>query len=216
MAQKVKDYDAAVNALRKVSPSGQKHRLYTYYASLAYEGLGNYELALANYQKYLNFNPNNTNTINKVAEITYKLHKINPSGSWKDIKSTSGKIFNIELTGTELSIKSADGKVNITLHYTSSGADGAKRYDGFYKVPLERRFKEGSCTICGYPDGLATYCEINGTNSNIHIYTRDLNVSLDGTKAQNGIIKYKACCKSEPAADYAFIYELERNTNQSN
>lgn len=208
---KNKDYEAAIASLKKVSPAGQKHRLYVYYAAMAYEGVSNYEVALSNYKKYLNFNPNNTETIDKIAELSYKLHKSDPSGTWKDIKSQPGRRFNVTLTGGQLTIRSEDKKVNISLKYSSANPDGSKHYEGFYKIPLERKFNEASCTICGYTEGLKTYCEMNGSNNTIQVYVKDVNVSLDSYKTSGGKVKYKPCCKEEPFTDYDFLYELEKN-----
>ncbi len=207
-----KDCIAALNSLKKVSKNGQKHRLFIYYASLAYDCNNDYEMALSYYKKYLNFSPNNTEVINKIAELSYKLHNNSPVGNWVDVKATNGgKNFFVTTSGTKMIIKSTDSKINFILDYSKPTTDGGKRYDGYLKIPLQRNFPEGKCNICGYNDGLSAYCEVNSGNSNIRVYVRDLNIALEPEKKSGGRTTYKPCCKVVPMRSFDFVYELERN-----
>jgi hypothetical protein len=169
-------------------------------------------MAISYYKKYLNFSPDNTEVINKIAELSYKLHNNSPVGNWTDVKATNGgKNFYVTVNGNKMIIKSTDSKINFILDYTKATNDGGKRYEGYMKIPLQRNFAEGKCNLCGYNDGLSAYCEVNSTNSNIRVYVRDLNISLDVDRKTANKTTYKPCCKVIPMRSFDFVYELERN-----
>lgn len=205
-----KDYVAALKALKEVSVAGRRQRLFVFYAAVASDSAGNYPQALHFYKQYLEFSPGNEAVINKIARLSYRIRKSDPTGTWVNVKSLNETKFQVVMNNEQLTIKSVDNTIVITMKYTSQNTDGSRRFEGRMKVPMTRHFKQSDCTICSYRNGLKAYCAISRDNKTIDVYVKRISASLKGHKDASGSVVYDPCCKVEEFPDFDYIYQLER------
>lgn len=192
-----KDCKAADAALDSVSENGHKQAMWIYYKARTQECLQNYEASIGYYQQYLKSVPGNSEIIDKIAEMRYRLRKVEEqnrqhiadqeelerrrldlSGQWRISQSCDdlgGQI--IDLKQSSISVVSGDPNALISLEgHTMDG-----------KRKLNYGIKKNGIYYLGFTDVWSRRAKAacpNDTNDPAPDTNFELRLSADGTELE--------------------------------
>jgi tetratricopeptide (TPR) repeat protein len=100
---KYKDYQAAIKALQSSNESTKNTSLWVSYMSIAQEGIGNIKEALKYLERYNQLSPGQQTTVEKIADLRYKVSKLEEEEAKESAKTKEEERFgSLEQTEAEL------------------------------------------------------------------------------------------------------------------
>jgi len=205
------DCKGAKQALNEVSENGKSSRLYIYYLAKTYDCLDEFDLAITFYTKYLDFVPNDSQIIQRVAELSYKRRKqdnrSNFAGKWKRVLDGELNYYTIDQVNDLVTLKCEDPEClpkSFEGRIYLNGEIRGSKYNTEDNVDF--RDDEGyKCKMCwgGRPKAKLLISE-DGNTLELWVLERTKQVPIGTKRYETG------CCQITENKDYTFWWSITR------